>query len=101
VQTLAEPGTVVVTARVQRQAAGLFIAEERGTHQLKGAPEPVMLLRIVRASGGRRRARQRNLAPLVGRDEELSILMRRWERSRHGDGQLVTIVGEPGLGKLV
>ena len=98
-QALAEPGSVVVTARVQRQVAGLFVAEERGSHELKGVPEPVTLYRIVRASGGGRRAGQRHLTPLVGRDEEIAMLMRRWERARQGDGQLVMIVGEPGLGK--
>jgi class 3 adenylate cyclase len=96
---LAEPGAVVVTARVQRQVAGLFVAEERGSHELKGVPEPVTLYRIVRASGGGRRAAQRHLTPLVGRDEEIAMLMRRWERARQGDGQLVLIGGEPGLGK--
>ena len=54
VQGLAEPGTVLVTANVQRQAAGLFVAEDRGAHELKGIPAPVTLYRIVRASGGRR-----------------------------------------------
>ena len=98
-QALAEPGSVVVTARVQRQVAGLFVAEERGTHTLKGVPEPVTLYRIVRASGAGRRAGQRHLTPLVGRDEEIALLMRRWDRARQGDGQLVLIVGEPGLGK--
>ena len=97
VQALAEPGAVLVTARVQRQVAGLFVAEERGTHTLKGVPEPVTLFRLVRASGGGRRSGQRNLTPLVGRDEEMAMLMRRWERARQGDGQLVLIVGEPGL----
>src|SRR5215831_17576527 len=67
-QALAEPGAVVVTARVQRQVAGLFVVEERGSHELKGVPEPAML-------------------------------MRRWERARLGDGQLVLIIGEPGIGK--
>jgi class 3 adenylate cyclase/predicted ATPase len=99
VQALAEAGTVVVTARVQRQVAGLFVAEEHGTHGLKGAPEPVTLFRIVRASGAGRRAGQRNLTPLVGREEEIAMLLRRWERARQSDGQLVLIVGEPGLGK--
>ena len=99
VQALAEPGAVVVTARVQRQVAGLFVAEERGSHELKGVPEPVTLFRLVRASGGGRRAGQRHLTPLVGRDEEIAMLMRRWERARQGDGQLVLIVGEPGSGK--
>jgi class 3 adenylate cyclase len=75
VQALAEPGAVVVTARVQRQVAGLFVAEERGTHQLKGVPEPVTLFRIVRASGGGRRAGPRHLTPLIGRDEEIYLLM--------------------------
>ena len=99
VQALAEPGTVVVTAHVQRQIVGLFVAEERGSHELKGVPEPVRLFRLARASGGGRRAGQRHLTPLVGRDEEIAMLMRRWERARRGEGQLVLIVGEPGLGK--
>jgi class 3 adenylate cyclase len=98
-QALAEPGSVVVTGRVQRQVAGLFVAEERGSHALKGVPEPVTLFRLIRASGGGRRAGQRHLTPLVGRDEEIAMLLRRWERARLGDGQLVMIVGEPGLGK--
>src|SRR5215471_16042661 len=98
-QALAEPGAVVVTSRIQRQVAGLFVAEERGSHELKGVPEPVTLYRIVRASGGGRLAGQRRLTPLVGRDEEIAMLMRRWERARQGDGQLVLIVGEPGIGK--
>jgi class 3 adenylate cyclase/predicted ATPase len=99
VQALAEPGAVLVTARVQRQTAGLFVAEERGTHTLKGVPEPVALFRLVRASGGGRRSGARNLTALIGRDDETAMLMRRWERARQGDGQLVLIVGEPGLGK--
>jgi hypothetical protein len=89
VQALAEPGAVLVTARVQRQIAGLFVAEERGTHALKGVPEPTPLFKLVRASGGGRRSGQRNLTPLVGRDDEMAMLTRRWERARAGDGQLI------------
>jgi class 3 adenylate cyclase/predicted ATPase len=99
VQALAEPGTVLITAKVQRQVAGLFVAEDRGAHALKGVPEPTTLYRIVRASGGGRRSGQRTLTPLIGRDEEAAMLLRRWERARQGEGQFVTIVGEPGLGK--
>jgi class 3 adenylate cyclase len=99
VQALAEPGAVLATARVQRQVAGLFVAEEHGSHVLKGVPEPVALYRLIRASGGGRRSGQRQLTPLVGRDEEMAMLMRRWDRARQGDGQFVLIVGEPGLGK--
>ena len=101
VQALADPGEVVVTARVQHQIAGLFVAESRGMHTLKGVPEPTALFRLVRASGGGRRSGQRNLTPLVGRDDETAMLMRHWERARHGDGQLVLIVGEPGLRESV
>jgi class 3 adenylate cyclase/predicted ATPase len=99
VQALAEPGAVLITARVQRQVAGLFVAEERGTHTLKGVPEPTALFRLIRASGGGRRSGVRQLTPFVGREEEMAMLVRRWERARQGDGQLVLIVGEPGLGK--
>jgi class 3 adenylate cyclase/predicted ATPase len=98
-QALTEPGTVVVTARVRRQVAGLFVAEERGSHELKGVPGPVTLFRLIRASGGGRRSGQRHLTPLMGRDEEIAMLIRRWERAQRGNGQLVMIVGEPGLGK--
>jgi hypothetical protein len=70
----------VVTARARRQVAGLFVAEERGSHELKGVPEAVKLFQIIRASGGGRRSGQRHLTPLIGRDEEIAMLMRRWER---------------------
>jgi class 3 adenylate cyclase len=99
VQAAAEPGSVLVTMNVQRQVAGLFVAEEQGARELKGATEPVQVFRIVRASGGGRRGGARALTPFVGREEELGLLARRWERARAGDGQLVIIVGEPGLGK--
>jgi class 3 adenylate cyclase/predicted ATPase len=99
VQAAAEPDSVLVTMNVQRQVAGLFVAEEQGARELKGVSEPVQLFRIVRASGGGRRGGARTLTPFVGREEELSQLARRWERARAGEGQLVLIVGEPGLGK--
>lgn len=89
----------MVTARVQGHVAGLLVAEERGGHDLKGVPGAVTLFRIVRASGAGRRAGQRHLAPLDRREEEIALLMRRWERARQGEGQLVLIVGEPGVGK--
>jgi class 3 adenylate cyclase/tetratricopeptide (TPR) repeat protein len=99
VQAAAEPGSVLVTMNVQRQVAGLFVAEEKGACDLRGVSEPVQLFRIVRASGGGRRGGARALTPFVGREEELGLLGRRWDRARAGEGQLVLIVGEPGLGK--
>jgi class 3 adenylate cyclase len=99
VQAVAEPGSVLVTMNIQRQTAGLFVAEERGPQELKGVTEPIHLFRIVRASGGGRRVGARTLTPFVGREEELGLLARRWDSVRAGEGQLVLIVGEPGLGK--
>jgi class 3 adenylate cyclase len=99
VQAAAGPGSVLVTMNVQRQVAGLFVAEDQGAQELKGVSEPIQLFRIVRASGGGRRGGARALTPFVGREEELGVLARRWERARAGEGQLVFIVGEPGLGK--
>jgi class 3 adenylate cyclase/DNA-binding winged helix-turn-helix (wHTH) protein len=99
VLTAGEPGTVLVTTNVLRQVSGLFVTEERGESQLIGVLEPVNLFRVVRASGGRRRVAARPLTSFVGREEELGLLARRWERARAGESQLVLIVGEPGIGK--
>ena len=99
VQAEAEPGSVLITLNVQRQVAGLFVVEEQSGRELKGVSRPVQLFRIVRASGGGRRGGARTLTPFVGREEELGLLTRRWERARAGEGQLVLVVGEPGLGK--
>ena len=100
VQSAAEPGSILITATVQRQTAGLFVAEEDcGQHELKGVSAPMTLYRVVRASGGGRRGGGRALTPLVGREEELDLLNRRWDRAHKGEGQLALIVGEPGLGK--
>jgi class 3 adenylate cyclase/predicted ATPase len=98
VQSLTGPGSVLITMNVQRQVAGLFVVEEQGAREIKGVSEPVQLFRIVRASGGRRFG-ARALTPLVGREEELDLLRRRWGRAVSGAGQLMLVVGEPGIGK--
>ena len=98
VQAAADPGSVLITTNVHRQVAGLFVVEERGAHELKGASTSVALYRVVRASGGPRFG-ARTLTPLVGREEELDLLRRRWERAARGEGQLALVVGEPGIGK--
>jgi class 3 adenylate cyclase len=103
VQTVAEPGTVLATDAVQRLVAGLFVVDSRGAVTLKGLERPVQLYRIIRASGVRGRleaiALTRGLTPFVGRDDELRLLMNRWERAREGEGQVVLAIGEPGIGK--
>jgi class 3 adenylate cyclase/tetratricopeptide (TPR) repeat protein len=99
VQAAAETGSVLVTGSVQRQVAGLFVVEDKGAHELKGVAQPLSLYRVIRASGAGRRGGGKALTQFVGREEELGLLARRWEGARAGEGQLVLIVGEPGLGK--
>jgi class 3 adenylate cyclase len=94
-QALAEPGAVVVHGAGARQIAGLFVAEERGSHELKGVPEPVTLFRLVRASGGGRRSGQRHLTPLVGRDVAAQRQRSRdHQRARGGGPRHPPILGE-------
>ncbi len=102
VQSAADPDMVMVTPAVHRLVSGLFVVEERGAHQLKGIAEPVELFRIVRLSGARSRlaaSAVRGLTPFVGRADEMGLLWNRWERASDGEGQVVFIVGEAGIGK--
>jgi class 3 adenylate cyclase/tetratricopeptide (TPR) repeat protein len=103
VQAAAEPDTVVMTDATRRLVLGLFIVEGRGALPLKGVELPLQLYRIVRPSEARGRleasAAARGLSPFVGREDELRLLMSRWERVLQGEGQVVLIVGEPGIGK--
>jgi class 3 adenylate cyclase len=103
VQAAAEPGTVLVTDAVHRLVSGFFVVENRGTPALKGIDRPIQLYRVVQASGVRGRlqaaAAARELTSFVGREEELSLLMNRWERVLEGEGQMALIIGEAGIGK--
>ncbi|HKV54960.1 MAG TPA: AAA family ATPase [Candidatus Binataceae bacterium] len=100
VQSAAEPDTVLITASAHRLISGLFIVENAGARDLKGVPAPIELFRVIRPIGVRGRIRTaRGLTPLVGREEEFSTLLRRWERTREGEGQMVLVVGEAGIGK--
>src|SRR6266581_1253238 len=102
VQQLAASDTVVITAETHRLVAGLFIVEECGPRTLRGVPEPVALYRVVQPSGVRSRFHARvtrGLTPFVGREHERLLLSERWQRAREGEGQVVLITGEPGIGK--
>jgi class 3 adenylate cyclase/tetratricopeptide (TPR) repeat protein len=103
VQALALPGTVLITAATHRLVPGLFVVEDRGAQTLKGFDRPIQVYRIVQPSGVRGRleaaAATRGLTPFVGREEELRLLINRWERALDGEGQVALIVGEPGIGK--
>jgi predicted ATPase/class 3 adenylate cyclase len=102
VQSAADPDMVIVTPAVNRLVAGLFVVEERGAHQLKGIAKPVELYRIARLSSVRNRlaaSMVRGLTPFVGRDDETKLLSSRWERASDGEGQVLLISGEAGIGK--
>jgi class 3 adenylate cyclase len=103
VQTAAAPGTVMVTAAAHRLVSGLFVVEDPGAQALKGIERPVQLYRVIQPSGVRGRleaaAAARGLTPFVGREDELRLLMNRWEHAVDGEGQMALIIGEAGIGK--
>ena len=101
-QTLAEPNTVVIGPRTRRLLGGLFEYRDLGAVGLKGIAEPAQAYQVLRPSGVESRfeaLRSTELTPLVGREEEIELLLRRWERAKAGEGQAVLICGEPGIGK--
>jgi class 3 adenylate cyclase/tetratricopeptide (TPR) repeat protein len=100
VQAAAAPDTVLLTASTHRLVSGLFVVEELGAQPLRGIADPVELYRVLRPTGVRGRlAAARSLTPFIGRDEELRLLLSRWQRAREGEGQLGLVVGEAGIGK--
>jgi class 3 adenylate cyclase/tetratricopeptide (TPR) repeat protein len=99
VQTAAAPNSVLITAATHRLLSGLFVVEQSGAQQLRGMAAPVELYRVVRPTGVRSRIGVHGLTPFVGREEELRLSLSRWERAREGQGQLVLVVGEAGIGK--
>jgi hypothetical protein len=101
-QGLAERDTVLISADTQRLVRGYFHVDDLGTHALKGVAEPMQMYRVVGESTAQSRLEAvgaRGLTPLVGRDEEVGLLLRRWAQSREGVGQVVLIQGEAGIGK--
>jgi len=100
-QALASPGALVIAASTRRQIGELFDLENLGQKQLAGFGEPQLAWRVLGESPevGRFAALRSGRSPLVGRDEELELLMRRWKQAKSGEGRVVLISGEPGIGK--
>ena len=102
IQGQANPDEVVISAATYRLVEGLFACEDRGQPELKGVTTPLTLYRVVQESEAQSRfdvAVQAGLTPLVGREEELALLRRRWEQATEGEGQVVLLSGEAGIGK--
>jgi class 3 adenylate cyclase/predicted ATPase len=100
-QALAQPGTLVIADGARRQIGGLFEIEDLGPQPLAGFAEPQRAWRVVGDSGvlSRFEALRSEATPLVGRGEELDLLLRRWQQAKAGEGRVVLISGEPGIGK--
>jgi class 3 adenylate cyclase len=100
-QGLADPDTVVLSATTARLVHGVFALDDLGVESLKGVAEPMPVYRVVGAlETPDDEAEPLTPAPfLVGRDEEVGLLRRRWEQSKAGLGQVVLLSGEAGIGK--
>jgi class 3 adenylate cyclase/predicted ATPase len=100
-QALAAPNTLVIAEATRRQVGGLFDLADLGPQALAGFAEPQPAWRVLGESGvlSRFEALRSGETPLVGRDEEVELLVRRWQQAKSGEGRVVLISGEPGIGK--
>jgi class 3 adenylate cyclase len=102
IQGLAEPDTIVISADTYRLIQGYFECQALGDHTLRGVAQPLQVYRVLQASGARGRldvAQPRGLTPLVGREQEVGLLFERWEQAKSGQGQVVLLSGDAGIGK--
>ena len=101
-QAIAEPNTVVIAEATRRLLGNLFELKDLGPKELKGITGPVTAFAVLWASSVESRFEAMHpgvLTALVGREEELELLLRRWARARIGEGQVVLLSGEAGIGK--
>ena len=100
-QAMAAPNTLVIAEATRRQVGGLFELADLGPQALGGFSEPLPAWRVMGESGveSRFEALRSGETPLVGRGEEIELLVRRWQQAKSGEGRVVLISGEPGIGK--
>jgi class 3 adenylate cyclase len=101
-QAIAEPNTLVISPVTHRLVGALFDYRDLGRHPLKGFAEPVHVRQVLGVSKVESRfeaQHQAGASPLFGRDEEVELLLRRWEEAKRGEGRVVLLIGEPGIGK--
>lgn len=101
-QAIAEPGTVVIADSTRHLAGNLFVLRDLGAQTLKGITEPTFVFAVVgeRALESRFAAQHEGeVTAMVGRDQELALLVERWRRAKAGEGQVVLLSGEAGVGK--
>jgi TOMM system kinase/cyclase fusion protein len=101
-QALAEPNTVLISAATARLVHGLFECRELGPRTVKGLSTPLAVYQVGEESTVHSRfevAIRTGLTPLVGREQEVGLLLDHWEQAKAGEGQVVLLSGEPGIGK--
>ena len=102
IQGLAEPNTIAMSEATYRLVQGYFEYQDLGAQTLRGVAGPLNVYRILRESGAQSRldiVSTRGLTPLVGREQEVGLLLERWEQAKAGQGQVVLLSGEAGIGK--
>jgi len=101
-QALAPPDSAAISSTTHKLVHGLFVCASMGSQILKGIAKPIEVYRVLGQSGARSRfevVTRAGLIPLVDREEEMALLGRCWERTKGGQGQVVMLSGEPGIGK--
>jgi class 3 adenylate cyclase/tetratricopeptide (TPR) repeat protein len=101
-QAVAAPGEVVIAASTRRLVGRMFDCGALPSIEMKGLPQPVEAWQVRGETAGVSRfeaLRAGALSPLVGRQEEIELLLRRWDQAKLGEGRVVLLSGEPGIGK--
>src|SRR5215510_7419555 len=102
IQGLAQPNTLAVSEATYRLVEGYFTCESLGEHTLRGVSQSLKVYQVLRESGVHSRldiAQPRGLTPLVGREQEVGLLLERWEQVKAGHGHVVLLTGDAGIGK--
>ena len=102
IQDVAEPSTLVMSAETYRLTQGFFECESLREYDLRGVSQPITVYRVLGDPGIQSRldvATTRGLTPLIGRESESSLLFERWDRAKNGNGQVILLSGEAGIGK--
>jgi class 3 adenylate cyclase/predicted ATPase len=102
IQGLAAPNSLVVSSATYRLIQGYFECQDLGAQTLRGVGEPITVYRVLRESGAQNRLdieSARGLTPLVGREQEVGLVLERWEQVKAGHGHVVLLSGDAGIGK--
>src|SRR5262245_27618152 len=102
IQGLAQPNTVAISDATYRLVQGYFACQDLGAQALRGVTESMRIYYVLSASGATSRldmAQPRGLTPLVGRESEVTLLLERWAQAKSGQGQVVLLTGDAGIGK--